>query len=280
MGLGAGIVRTFCRGPHYRGKIRIARWLAERFLPEKGLEHTLADGTTLNLHPRDWIEYRLLQRGNYEPKTLAFLEKNLRPGQQAVLAGVNIGLHVIAAARAVGAEGKVVGVEPQPASLLRARDNIMLNKLPDNIFLVSGALSPNPAILPMDPAPAHNSGMASFIGQEKSSCPFRIIAEPLPEMLYRLGLRRPDFMLLDVEGFEEEVLQGFTPSSRPRILVMEVNEDHLARAGSSEQKIYGKLADLRYKSFDLTGKPATANQPVEEFNVVAIADDAGEVNWV
>lgn len=280
MGLAKGLVRAYCRGPHYRGKIHIARWLANRLLPYQGLVEELADGTKLYLHPRDWIEYRLLQRGTYEPHTLEFLRRNLPPGSQGVFAGVNIGLHVIVASRAVGPQGRIVGVEPQPISLLRARENIVLNQLPDNVYLVSGGLGSRPGLLAMAPAPAHNSGMASFVAEQNEPCPFRVGVEPLPELLFRLELRRPALFLLDVEGYEADVLQGITPSSRPRIIVVEVKEDHLSRAGSSAASVFGRLAELGYAMFDLAGKPARPGEEVDEFNVVAVADDAPAIQWV
>jgi FkbM family methyltransferase len=247
--------------------------------PAEGIPTALADGTRLLLHPRDWIEYRLLQRGTYEPKTLAFLTSNLKEGNQAVLAGVNIGLHVIVASRAVGAGGRVLGVEPQPASLLRARQNLALNRLPDNVLLVSAALGPQASLLPMAPAPSHNTGMATLTG-EAGQLPFQVVVETLPEILYRLHLRRPDLMLLDVEGFELDVLKGVTSSSRPRILIVEVKADHQGRAGSSVEAVFGRLGSLGYQIFDLEGKPAKPSADLIEFNAVALTEDAPPVHWI
>lgn len=271
LGIGPAIVRWYCRGRHYRGKIHAARLLGRWLLPVEGGKYTLSDGTRMLLHPRDWIEYRLLQRGDYEPLTLEFLRRNLKPGQTAVLAGVNIGLHVIVASRAVGPDGHVVGIEPQPASLLRARANILLNDLPDNVVLVSGGLGSKTCVLPMAPAPSHNSGMASFLEDTGSRCPLHIGVQPLEELLGLIGMERPDLMLLDVEGFELEVLRGMSRQTAPGILIVETKGRHLTKAGASEALLFRQLGELEYdRYFDLCGKTAKAGQDVPEFNLVAI----------
>ena len=59
------------------------------------------------LNPIDWIEYLMLRDGSYEPLTLDFLQRNLRPSESAILAGVNNGLHSIVAARAVVGESRL-----------------------------------------------------------------------------------------------------------------------------------------------------------------------------
>jgi FkbM family methyltransferase len=280
MRLGEWLVGAYCRGAHYRGKIHVARWLGRRFLPPEGGVYTLADGIRMQLHPRDWIEYRLLQRGSYEPVTLAFMKANLKEGQQALLAGVNIGLHVIVAARQVKGAGRVLGVEPQPASLLRARKNLILNGLSENVILLAGGLGAETGMATMSPAPEHNSGMASLVDQGSEPLPFSIIIETVPELLYRLKLKRPDLMLLDVEGYELPVLRGITPSTRPRLLVVECKQDHQAKGGSSARDLFDQLTSMGYKLFDLHGRPAAVGQELVEFNVVGVSEDAPVVVWV
>lgn len=278
--MGEAIVRAYCRGPHYRGKIHVARWLAGWLLPTEGGIYSLADGTRLYLHPRDWIEYRLMQRGNYEPITLEFLAKQLREGQSAVLAGVNIGLHVIVASRSVGQSGHVVGIEPQPASLMRSRDNISLNDLADNITLVAAAIGSEASLAPMAPAPVQNTGSASLVAMDPGRYPFHVVTETLPEILYRLKLRRPDLMLLDVEGYELEVLRGITTSSRPKILIIEVKDEHLERAGTTSKALVARLGELGYRCHDLHGQEYREGASIDEFNLVAVTEDAGPVRWV
>ena len=110
------LLLRYIRSPEHPGKYRFVQWLGRHVVPSDGLVAEVDPRVRLSLHPRDWIEYALIREGRYEPLTLAFLARNLRLADTALLAGVNNGLHVIVAARAVGQEGCVIGVEPQPAA--------------------------------------------------------------------------------------------------------------------------------------------------------------------
>ena len=62
------------------------------------------------------------------------------PGRRCGPRRTKFGLHVARAARSVGEAGLVIGVEPQPAALLRTRLNLALNGLLSNVKLIQGAL--------------------------------------------------------------------------------------------------------------------------------------------
>jgi hypothetical protein len=159
------ILRTYMRLPEHPTKYRVVRWLGRNVFPEPGVWATVYPNVRLRLHPRDWIEYVLLRGDRYEPRTLAFLAANLRPGDAAVLAGVNFGLHVVVAARAVGAGGAVIGVDPQPAALLRTRFHLEANGLSGPVTLVSGGLGTGWGLVGMAWSTAENAGTASFLAQ-------------------------------------------------------------------------------------------------------------------
>src|SRR6185295_19005753 len=153
---------TYLQARDHPAKRRIVGWLAKSVIPAEGIETRLPDGLVFFLHPRDTIEYILLRGEKYEPATLALLQANLGPGDGAVLAGTNFGLHVAVSARAVGADGKVVGVEPQAAAVLRTRLNLERNGLASRVDLLQAALGATPEILQMAWSKVENSGAASL----------------------------------------------------------------------------------------------------------------------
>ena len=113
----------YLRRPEHPAKRRLERVLA-RALPADGIVADVSHGVRLRLRPSDWIEYVLLRDGTYEPLTLTFLERNLAPGDGVVLAGVNFGLHVVIASRAVGPLGRVLGADGQPMPGLYAAGEV------------------------------------------------------------------------------------------------------------------------------------------------------------
>jgi FkbM family methyltransferase len=273
------LYRLYVKAPNHPAKLRLVRWLGAKLFPVEGFAYTVSRGIKLLLHPGDWIEYLLLKEGEYEPLTLRFIEKNLKKGQTSLFAGVNFGLHLIVASRCSADTGCVIGVEPQPKALYRAYSNIILNDLSPNIRLVSSALGEQLALTPMDNAPNHNSGSASMV--ESHSCfPFYVHIASVTEILERLGIKRLDLMLLDVEGFELEVMKGISDALKPPILIVEVNPLVLEPLGIQQQCFYDKLAAMGYSCWSLDGRALKPDDPTPEQNVVAVLNGTEHPQWV
>jgi FkbM family methyltransferase len=211
--------------------------------------------------------------------TLKFIEQNLRSGQTSLFAGVNFGLHLIVASRCSSETGCVIGVEPQPKALYRAYSNILLNELSPNIRLVSSALGESVALVPMDDAPTHNSGSASMV-QSSSRFPFYVHVASVKEILERLKIRKLDLMLLDVEGFELEVLKGISEDIRPSLLIVEVNPSVLEPLDIDQRHLYERLRSMGYSCWSLDGKALQPNDITPEQNVVAVLDGMEPPHWI
>ena len=154
------------------------------------------------------------------------MRANLRPGDAAVLAGVNFGLHVAVAASAVSRDGMVVGVEPQPAALMRARLNLDLNGLEPQVRLVAAALGRAASMVSMAWANPKNAGAASLLDQGNS---FAISMVRIGTILPILGGRPFRLLLLDVQGYELEVLAGADLEHEPEMMIVELDPEFLAR---------------------------------------------------
>ena len=253
----------------------MVQWLGRHVVPGAGIVTQVNPDVHLSLHPRDWIEYSLMRHGQYEPLTLSFLARNLRPADNALLAGVNNGLHVIIAARAVGERGTVIGVDPQPSALLRARRNIDLNRVAAPIRLLSAALAAEVGLAHMPWADSGNHGAASLLD---SGPGLEVPLITLAAVLEALCPGRVRLMLLDVQGYEEPALAGLK-HHRPELLVVEDSEEYLARAGTSRARLYSSMRDMGYTLHDVFGAGIDETGPVPaECNVVARAAGV-TVDW-
>ena len=270
------VLARYLRAPDHPGKARIVRTLARTVIPPAGIVAPIDEGVRLQLHPRDWIEHLLLRGIPYEPLTLQFLRANLRCGDGAVLAGVNFGLHVSVAARAVCATGVVVGVEPQPLALTRARRNLELNQLQERVQLVAAALGREARLSPMAWSDPENAGAASLLDGGNG---FIVPVIRLGEVLPLLAGRCFRLLLLDVQGYEQEVLSGAELSAGPELMIVELDPGFLARAGSVASQIAERLEAAGYELFDLLGKSGPGDLlALPESNLVAVRRGAS-VQW-
>ena len=263
------LLLRYIRSPEHPGKYRVVQWLGRHVISPHGIVTDVSPKVRLSLHPRDWIEYSLMRDGHYEPLTLEFLSRNLRRSDNALLAGVNNGLHVIVAARAVGETGRVVGVDPQPSALLRARRNIDLNGAAGPTRLLSAALGAETAVIHMPWADAANHGAASLLDSGPGlEVPLITLADAIDAMF----TGRVRLMLLDVQGYEGPALQGLK-HHRPELLVIEDSDESLERAGTSRARLYAQVRDMGYALHDVFGHPVDASGSAPaECNIVGVGD--------
>ena len=271
------LLLRYFRAPEHPAKLRVVRWLGRVAVPAAGIVAPVHGGLRLFLHPRDWIEYLLLRGEEYEPYTLRFLETNLRPGEGAILAGTNFGLHVAVAARAAGETGLVLGIEPQPEALLRTRLNLELNGLLSRVRLVQAALGREERLVRMAwPAP-ENPGASSLLdpgdGYVTSLQPLDAVKELLGELPFRL-------LLLDVQGFELEALKGLQLGEGPELAVVELDSEFLTRAGTPAAAVAEMFTAAGYSVTDLHGNPPLDLLSLPERNFVAVKSPSVQVHWV
>jgi FkbM family methyltransferase len=269
----------YLRRPEHPAKRRVERLLA-RGLPAGGIVTEVSHGVRLRLRPQDWIEYVLLRDGRYEPLTLTFLEQNLSAGDGVVLAGVNFGLHVVIASRAVGPPGRVLGVDPQPSAVERTAEHLRLNACPGNTRLLTAALGRSDQVVPLDPPPRDNAGLAHL--RTPGGGPVCAPVLPLPKAWQQAWgeSRPPRLALIDVEGYEAEVLAGFGDGFRPDLLVVEEYDEFLRPMGSSASDLRRTLSRLGYGLFTATGQPLADGAAPPEQNIIAVHRACTSVSYV
>ncbi|MBX3493301.1 MAG: FkbM family methyltransferase [Parvibaculum sp.] len=81
------------------------------------------------------------------------------------------------------------------------------------------------------------------------------------------GLARLDFIKVDIEGWEAHFLRGAMKTVerfRP-VMQFEIQDEMLARAGSTHAEIFDALAPLGYRVFRLTSQHGPGIEPVDGF---------------
>lgn len=154
-----------------------------------------------------------------------FLEKQEFAGQTVYDVGAHVGLLTLFFARAVGETGNVIAFEPNPQNYRTIIDHVYLNRL-TNVKVIPLGLSSRSGSLrfvvtrsALGTAEPH---LQMQYEQEKGVRVFQIEVDTLDGQVGAKGLPAPDFIKIDVEGLELDVLRGMVETihaHRPRILL-------------------------------------------------------------
>ncbi|MCR8550572.1 FkbM family methyltransferase [Salipiger sp. P9] len=154
-------------------------------------------------NPGDLIQASYLQGRYFETDSLEKLKRLIdRPAPRIVEVGANIGNHVVWYARHLGAS-KIYPVEPNPEALALLDDNIAANGLDaviDRRGMGLGAGAGEGRFV-TETADADNLGATRLVAAEDGGIETRSLDA-------LLGEDRVDFIKIDAEGMELEVLEG------------------------------------------------------------------------
>jgi FkbM family methyltransferase len=156
----------------------------------------------------------------------AFLEQLDFEGETVFDVGGYEGVFALFFARRIGSSGRLVTFEPNPQNYARIVENVKLNGFA-NVDVRPLALGAQPAraslVFPTDET-ARGSLLGDIqdqIRREKSAAAVDVDVETIDRLTAR-DLPVPDFVKIDVEGFERDVLEGMTEAiarRRPRLYI-------------------------------------------------------------
>jgi FkbM family methyltransferase len=136
-----------------------------------------------------------------------FLRSLLRPGDNIIEVGANIGVHTVGLAKGVGPQGSVNAIEAQPAIFRVLCGNLALNRLANVAVHACGCGNSRKVLIApaadYSEAEPHNSGGISLVA-DGPGLPVPIV--PLDDLVRDIPTVR--LIKVDVEGMELEVLEG------------------------------------------------------------------------
>ncbi|HUP19309.1 MAG TPA: FkbM family methyltransferase [Gemmatimonadota bacterium] len=154
-------------------------------------------------------------RGDYESYNVpAFLEAVNR-GEVVYDVGAHVGYFTAIASLRVGPAGRVVAFEPRPVNLGLLRRHVEANRL-ENVTVVDAGVG-------RESGEAHfEEGTGSGTGKISRTGRLTVRVVRLDDVVGQEGFPPPDFIKIDVEGGELDVLEGarhLLERGRPRLLV-------------------------------------------------------------
>ena len=172
---------------------------------------------------------------------------DLRPGATVLDLGSYSAFATILFAKAAGDQGRVVALEPDPKNYAIARKNIAAYEATSglgNIELVQAAVAGTGGVLSLSSEGNLGSAATRFVGAHRGNI-VQVEALTLTQLAERYGLTKVDFIKMDIEGAEEEVIANsgeFFGRFRPKLII----EPHQVNGVRSDDAVIRLLAGYGY----------------------------------
>jgi FkbM family methyltransferase len=179
--------------------------------------------------------------GEFAEAEIAIFRQLVRPGQCVFDIGANIGAHTVALAAIVGPQGRVTAFEPQRVIFQMLNANVALNAL-QNVAthqMALGSAAGSLKVPPLDYTGENNFGGLSLENIKQGE-------DVAMSTFDSLSVRACDFVKIDVEGMEIEVLKGMAETIRHFRPAMYVENDRRHKSAALVAHLLGLGYRLYY----------------------------------
>jgi len=200
-------------------------------------------------HQASATERGALFNPDYNIEELDFLRAHTPAGGVFVDVGANVGTYAMPLARHVGANGKVIAVEPHPVMVARFAFNQAASGS-GNVALIAAAAGDADGELMIETD--HENYGASHVYPDASarSDAIRVPAMRLLRILQDRNVEQIDSLKIDVEGYEDRVLVGFFRDAPPALWPRAIAIEHLSR----DDWVDDCLADMLTRGYTEAGR--------------------------
>jgi FkbM family methyltransferase len=212
------------------------------------------------LNPDDPVISGALAFGVYERGEIAFFRSRFRAGMTLVDVGANVGLYSALALSTPGFHGRVLALEPHAESRRYLEKTIESNApAPGAAQIVGLAASDRAGTLALYKNP-ENKGDNRLYPDPLLQGEESVGADTLDNICRRAGIASAQFVKIDVQGAEAQVVRGaagLLGASTDCILMTEFWPYGLARCGGDGLEYLGLLRDLGFRLYELSGNRGT-----------------------
>jgi FkbM family methyltransferase len=189
--------------------------------------------------------------GDFDRKVSDAIDVAVEPGDSVLDIGANVGLTALRLASRVGHRGAVRAFEPNPTMLRYLMESIQRSKVQDIVEVLPYALGRTNGKATLR-VPSGNAGMGSLAQDCEDVAEEHVVdVVRLDDVWRQQRWPRIDFIKIDVEGFETNVLEGARQAiaaAKPRAILF---EHHRASSLDVDRSPITILRELGYSVFAL-----------------------------
>jgi FkbM family methyltransferase len=249
------LIRLLLRRKLFKGQFKAFLWLRKHGLLKtvKTIGKPITGNFRLKLDTSNFIDSCIYYTGDYEPYLKLHYKELIKQGDTVLDVGANIGFHSMYFAELVGKAGKVLSFEPIEVNFNAFKSNLQLNDFPqimaNNIAL--GNENEDLAIhLDID---EQNPGAFNLLAPGDKN--YTVKCEKGDDFLKTNGIEKVNFIKIDVEGYEYEVMKGmkhYIQLSRP-IINFEYDKAYQSKNNEDPSNIFNFLSSMNYNFYKIDG---------------------------
>lgn len=270
------LLRFVLRRKLFKGQFRIFMSLFKRDILKGKVTITkpLSGNFSVNVNTNNFIDAAIYFTGDYEPYLKKQYKQLINPSDYVLDIGANIGFHTMYFAELCGPEGLVFAFEPIQLNYAALLDNLSLNSF-SQIRTVNAALgNENREIdIHIDPS-ATNPGAYNLVTEGKKNT--SITCFKGDHYLESVAVKKINFIKIDVEGYEYEVLKGLRQTilrSRPSI-IFEYDRNYQLKMNADAGLIFDFFNELNYVLYYVDGygikKPFRYDEHIPGAEIIAL----------
>ncbi len=233
----------------------------------KGIEWTI-NGKVYCIDPH----YRTRLGQHYDGTVADFLSERVREGAVCIDVGANVGVYVLQFARWSGPTGKVIAFEPNPSAREVLQRHVRMNGIEKSVAVIPSAVS---SIAGEEILYAAESDGMSRLGAPHERLEDQVTEIRVPvctlDNYCETNNVDPDWLLIDIEGFEIAALSGARNLIQRRAnelgIVVEMHPNVWDSANTSRAQAERLFSELKLEPVPLTGQ----SDPFSEHGIVYLS---------
>ena len=187
-------------------------WQWTKLAVDSAIAYVAFDHLVLAVEPnfKSIVTGVLVAQGDWFEREIEFWRNGIQAGMTVIDVGANAGVYTFSAAQRVGSTGLVLAIEPFSECVAYLNETCRVNQL-DWVKVCAGAASDRngSAKLSLSSASELNELISEEEGQTRDASSFEEVeCFTLDSLIEKYGVSQVDFLKIDAEGHELQVLQG------------------------------------------------------------------------